>query len=90
MPHFPEGMIRGDHDQSNFMTGGGNFEHQIGPALVDGRIAQLIEDAQYQDANETIEPQPTVSTGTTQRRRQICKCALRGNAVFSAINARPA
>ena len=40
---FPEGTIRGDHDRSNFITGGDNLEQQIGPALVDGRIAQLIE-----------------------------------------------
>src|SRR5580658_2307027 len=40
---FPEGSIRGDHDRSNFITGGDNLEQQIGPALVDGQIAQLIE-----------------------------------------------
>ena len=40
---FPEAMIRGDHDRSNFITGGDNLEQQISPALVDGQIAQLIE-----------------------------------------------
>ena len=40
----PEGSIRGDHDRSNFITGGDNLEQQIGPMLVDGQIAQLIED----------------------------------------------
>ena len=40
---FPEGSIRGDHDRSHFITGGDNLEQQIGPMLVDGRIAQLIE-----------------------------------------------
>ena len=37
---FPEGSIRGDHDRSNFITGGDNLEQQIGPMLVDGQIAQ--------------------------------------------------
>ncbi len=41
---FPEGTIRGEHDRSSFMTGGDNLEQQIGPALVDGEIAQLIEE----------------------------------------------
>src|SRR5271157_3681020 len=41
---FPEGSIRGDHDRSDFITGGDNLEQQIGPALVDGQIAQLIEE----------------------------------------------
>ena len=41
---FPKGTIRGDHDRSNFITGGDNLEQQIGPALVDGPIAQLIEE----------------------------------------------
>ena len=40
---FPEGPIRGDHDRSNFITGGDNLEQQIGTMLVDGQIAQLIE-----------------------------------------------
>jgi hypothetical protein len=37
-------MIRGDHDRSNFITSGDNLEQQIGPALVAGQIAQLIEE----------------------------------------------
>ncbi len=41
---FPEGSIRGDHDRSNFMTGGDNMEQQIGSTLVDGQIAQLIKE----------------------------------------------
>src|SRR6476660_5026435 len=41
---FPEGTIRGNHDRSNFITGGDNLEQQIGPMLVDGQIAQLIEE----------------------------------------------
>jgi len=41
---FPEGTIRGDHDRSDFITGGDNLEQQIGPALVDGQIVQLIEE----------------------------------------------
>jgi hypothetical protein len=41
---FPEGTIRGDHDRSNFITGGGNLEQQIGTMLVDGQKAQLIEE----------------------------------------------
>src|SRR5580658_5834398 len=41
---FPEGSIRGDHDRSHFITGGDNLEQQIGPLLVDGQIAQLIEE----------------------------------------------
>jgi len=41
---FPEGSIRGDPDRSNFITGGDNLEQQIGPALVDGQIAQLTEE----------------------------------------------
>jgi hypothetical protein len=40
---FPEKTIRGDHDRSNFITGGDNLEQQIG-TLVDGQIAQLIEE----------------------------------------------
>ena len=42
-PPFPEGSIRGQHDRSGFITGGNHLEQQIGPTLVDGRIAQLIE-----------------------------------------------
>jgi hypothetical protein len=41
---FPEGSIRGDYDQSHLITGGDNLEQQIGPALVDGQMAQLIEE----------------------------------------------
>ena len=41
---FPEGSIRGDHDRSKFITGGDNLEQQIGTTLVDGQIAQLIEE----------------------------------------------
>ncbi len=41
---FPEGSIRGDHDRFNFITGGDNLEQQIGTMLVDGQIAQLIEE----------------------------------------------
>ena len=41
---FPEGMIRGDRDRSNCITGGDNLEQQIGTTLADGRIAQLIEE----------------------------------------------
>ena len=40
---FPEGSIRGQHDRSGFITGSNHLEQQIGPALVDGQIAQLIE-----------------------------------------------
>ena len=46
---FPEGSIRGDHDRSNFITGGDNLEQLIGSALVDGQIVQLIE-----EENETV------------------------------------
>ena len=41
---FPEGTIRDIHDRSNFISGGDNLEQQIGPLLVDGLIAQLIEE----------------------------------------------
>ena len=41
---FPEGSIRGEHDRSGFITGSDHLEQQIGPALVDGQIAQLIEE----------------------------------------------
>ena len=41
---FPEGSIRGQHDRSGFITGSDHLEQQIGPALVDGQIAQLIEE----------------------------------------------
>ena len=41
---FPEGSIRSQHDRSDFITGGDNLEQQIGPTLVDGQIAQLIEE----------------------------------------------
>ena len=41
---FPEGTIRGDHDRSNFITGGDNLKQQIGATFVDGKIAQLIEE----------------------------------------------
>jgi hypothetical protein len=41
---FSKGMIRGDHNRSNFITGGDNLEQQIGPALVDRQIDQLIEE----------------------------------------------
>src|SRR6516164_3249008 len=41
---FPEGSIRSDHDRSHFVTGGDNLEQQIGATLVDGQIAQLIEE----------------------------------------------
>ena len=40
---FPEGSIRGQHDRSGFITGSDHLEQQIGPALVDEQIAQLIE-----------------------------------------------
>ena len=41
---FPEGSIRGKHDRSGFITGSDHLEQQIGPALVDGQIAQLIKE----------------------------------------------
>jgi hypothetical protein len=41
---FPKGTIRGDHDRSNFITGGENLEQQIGATLVDGQIDQLNEE----------------------------------------------
>jgi hypothetical protein len=41
---FPEGTIRDDHDRSNFITGCDNLEQQIATTLVDGQIAQLIEE----------------------------------------------
>jgi hypothetical protein len=41
---FPEGTIRGDHDRSNSTAGGDNLEQQIGTTLIDGQIAQLIEE----------------------------------------------
>ena len=41
---FPEGSIRGQHDRSGFITGSNHLEQQVGPALVDGQIAQLIEE----------------------------------------------
>ena len=40
---FPEDSIRGQHDRAGFITGRDHLEQQIGPALVDGQIAQLIE-----------------------------------------------
>jgi hypothetical protein len=40
---FPEGSIRGEHNRSRFITGSDHREQQVGPALVDGQIAQLIE-----------------------------------------------
>jgi len=40
---FPEGSIRGQHDRSGFVTGRHYLEQQVGPTLVDGQIAQLIE-----------------------------------------------
>jgi hypothetical protein len=39
-----EGSIRANQDRSDFITGDDNLEQQIGPALVDGQIAQLIEE----------------------------------------------
>jgi hypothetical protein len=45
-----EGSIRGDHDRSRFITGGDNLEQQIGTTLVDGQIAQLIEEEKETDA----------------------------------------
>ena len=41
---FPEDSIRGQHDRSGFITGSNDLEQQVGPALVDGKIAQLIEE----------------------------------------------
>ena len=41
---FPERSIRGQHDRSGFITGSDHLEQQIGPALVDRQIAQLIEE----------------------------------------------
>src|SRR5438093_4473203 len=41
---FPEASIRGQHDRSEFITGSNYLEQQVGPALVDGQIAQLIEE----------------------------------------------
>jgi hypothetical protein len=41
---FPEGSIRDNHDRSDFITGGDNLEQSIGSTLVDGQIAQLIEE----------------------------------------------
>jgi hypothetical protein len=40
---FPEDAIRTQHDRSGFITGGNYLEQQVGPALVDGQIAQLID-----------------------------------------------
>ncbi len=40
---FPEGSIREEHDRSGCITGSDYLEQQIGPALVDRQIAQLIE-----------------------------------------------
>ena len=39
---FPEDSIRGQHDRPGFITGCDHLEQQVGPALVDGQIAQLI------------------------------------------------
>ena len=41
---FPEGLIRRDHDRSRFVSGGDHLEQPIGTTLVDGQIAQLIEE----------------------------------------------
>ena len=41
---FPERSIRGQHDRSGFITGSDHLEQQIGPALVDRQIAQLIKE----------------------------------------------
>src|SRR5271163_855876 len=41
---FPEGSIRGQHDRSGFVTGSNHLEQQVGPALVDRQIAQLIKE----------------------------------------------
>jgi hypothetical protein len=41
---FPEGSTRDRHDRSGFITGSDHLEQQIGPALVDGQMAQLIEE----------------------------------------------
>ena len=43
---FPEGSIRGEHDRAGFVPGGDYLEQQIGPALIDRQIAQLIEKGQ--------------------------------------------
>src|SRR6266567_8166264 len=41
---FPEDAIRGQHTRSGFVTGSNYLEQQVGPTLVDGQIAQLIEE----------------------------------------------
>src|SRR6185312_5599647 len=41
---FPERSIRAQDDRAGFITGGNYLEQQVGPALVDGQIAQLIEE----------------------------------------------
>ena len=41
---FPEGSIRGQDDRSGFVTGSDHLEQQVGPALVDRQIAQLIKE----------------------------------------------
>ncbi len=64
----PEGSIRGDHDRSNFITGGDNLEQQIGPMLVDGQIAQLIEERELRYSPGTI--------NTRIRRRLPVYCDL--------------
>jgi hypothetical protein len=55
---FPEGPIRGDHDRSEFITGDDKLEQQIGTTLVDGQIAQLIEEERTgkREAFETCTP----------------------------------
>ena len=44
VPHSRKGRFVVKHDRSGFITGGDHLEQQIGSALVDGQIAQLIEE----------------------------------------------
>src|SRR5207249_3994363 len=40
----PEGSIRGQDDRAEFITGSNHLEQQVGPALVDRQIAQLVKE----------------------------------------------
>jgi hypothetical protein len=41
-----EGLVGGKHDGSLFIASANDLEEQIGPMLVDGQIAQFVQDQQ--------------------------------------------
>jgi len=68
---FPEGSIRGQDDRSGFITGSNHLEQQVGPALVDRQIAQLIKEENLR-TNVTLEGVGQEAMGAVASYPAIC------------------